>query len=168
MALPAPWASVVQSTMQASAGIEVERVPETAPAAVPETYPAIEPVPDVVPAGARLLPLVAPSQGALDGAAREAVPGPEYAPEPSEPAAEVRDRIFADRFNALWPGEDAEPGDDSPPPPAEDTLTPQARRDFLADLMEGSAPSIRSLRHRYGIGQQRATRIQSELKAALA
>jgi hypothetical protein len=62
----------------------------------------------------------------------------------------------------------AEPDDDSPPPPGEDTLTATARRDFLADLLDGRTPGIRALKERYGVGQPRATRIRDELKAALA
>jgi hypothetical protein len=61
-----------------------------------------------------------------------------------------------------------EPTDDSPPPPAEDDLTAQARRDFLADLVEQRLPSIRALKDRYGVGQPRATRIQTDLKASLS
>jgi hypothetical protein len=75
-----------------------------------------------VPAGARLLPIVARSQAQAE--------------------------------------QSPEPVDDSPPPPAEDTLTPQARADFP------HGASVRVLRERYGIGQPRAQRIRDELKAA--
>jgi hypothetical protein len=160
-------------------------VPETAEAAPGEP---VRPVPEAVPAGAWPLPLVALPQPVLNGAprptipAREDVPGPfEYegaSDEVADPwaggeqkgnsaADQVYERAGIEAFKALLP-EGWEPEDDSPPPPGEDTLTAAARRDFLADLMDGSVPSIRTLRGRYGIGQGRATRIQSELKKGLS
>ena len=56
-----------------------------------------------------------------------------------------------------------EPGDDSPPPPAEDLLTPAARVRYAGTLTAGRTPSIRVLRTAYSIGQPRAQRIQREL-----
>ncbi|MFF7192672.1 hypothetical protein ACFZAM_03000 [Streptomyces sp. NPDC008079] len=151
MALPAPWASRGDAPTTAAepepAAAPLERVPEPV-VPVPEAPPAIEPpAPEAVPEGV---------------------------PEPADDGAltteqQFRQRFGDDVFESLFAGEKAaaEPDDDSPPPPGEDTLTAQARRDFLADLMEGTTPSIRSLRTRYGIGQDRATRIQTELKKAL-
>ncbi|GAQ69699.1 hypothetical protein T45_01430 [Streptomyces turgidiscabies] len=60
---------------------------------------------------------------------------------------------------------------DTPPLPpgyaradgAEDDLTGVARKDFEQLLADGRAPSIRSLRDTYSIGQPRAQRIQAEL-----
>lgn len=162
MALPAPWILSAERMEPEAPVVEVERVPEPAPEPVPEAHPAIErpapAVPEVVPAGARLLPIVA----------RAAAVVPEThdpVPEPSEYAVETIARMML--THPELDDLDVEPDDDSPPPPAEDHLTGQARRDFLADLMDGTPPSIRTLRGRYGIGQQRATRVQSELKAAL-
>lgn len=59
-----------------------------------------------------------------------------------------------------------EDGDDSPPPPAEDTYTSKARADFADDLAAGRTPTIRTLRDTYSIGQVRAQRIQRELGTA--
>lgn len=63
-------------------------------------------------------------------------------------------------------GPDHELGDDSPPPPGEDTLTAGAREEFAQVLASGVAPSIRTLKSRYGIGQTRATRIRTELETS--
>jgi len=147
MEFAAPWATVAQTVTVA------EPVPATAPALPPT-------VPVTVPAGARLLPIVSRDEPPADG--------PEVRPEytPASTAEQLRERIGDDRFAALWP-DWREPGDDSPPPPGEDTLTPQARRDFLADLMDGRVPGIRALKDRYAVGQPRATRIRDELKASL-
>ncbi|MBY8879734.1 hypothetical protein [Actinacidiphila acidipaludis] len=131
MEFAAPWATDPVE-------VRVERVPDAAAEIAP-------PVPEAVPAGARLLPIA----GLTNGPRTRGEVQPEYAPE--NPAEAAR----------------AEPDDDSPPPPYEDNLTPRARRDFLADLMDGRAPGIRALKDRYGIGQPRATRIRDELKAGL-
>lgn len=48
----------------------------------------------------------------------------------------------------------------------QDELTERAREDFEQLLAKGRAPSIRSLRDTYSIGQPRAQRIQSELTRA--
>ena len=48
----------------------------------------------------------------------------------------------------------------------QDELTERAREDFEQLLAQGRAPSIRSLRDTYSIGQPRAQRIQSELTRA--
>jgi hypothetical protein len=157
MEFAAPWGVVSETVTTGAAEVHVERVP----GAQPETYPALPlPVPEPVPVGARLLPIVSRDEPPTDG--------PEVRPEytPASTAEQLRERIGDDRFSALWP-DYREPGDDSPPPPGEDSLTPQARRDFLADLMDGRVPGIRALKDRYAVGQARATRIRDELKASL-
>jgi hypothetical protein len=158
MDLPAPWASRRDIPTTAIAAEEpvpavpaIEYAPEYVPDPYPEPAPAVLPaVPEAVPAGVRLLPIVA-------------------RPRPHAVAAEAP-RVRVEARAEYVPDEEPadEPEDDSPPPPGEDTLTPQARRDFLGDLANGTPPSIRILRSRYGVGQARATRIQTELKAALA
>lgn len=148
MALPAPWANRVDIDTVAEDDFEVERVPEpevqaeyaypTLPGPVPEPYPQI-----------------------LAG-----VPGPDSELSPAAPAVlaaegpRTRTGVHAEYV--------PEPDDDSPPPPGEDNLTATARADFLDVLVDGDAPSIRDLKGRYGIGQARATRIQTELKARLS
>jgi len=143
MALTAPW----------------ERQPEpVAVETVMERVPAPQPAPEV---HTEAYPQI------LAG-----VPGPDSELSPAAPsgsrepvdvlAAEgprTRDGVRAEYV--------PEPVDDSPPPPAEDTLTQQARADFLAALIDGATPSIRDLKDKYSIGQVRATRIQTELKRTL-
>jgi hypothetical protein len=161
MELPAPWATVAQKGTVADRAEQsvpavpaIEYAPEYVPDRYPEPAPAVLPaVPEAVPAGVRLLPIVARPRphGGAAGAARVRVEArAEYVPD-EQPEGVPLD----------------EPEDDSPPPPGEDTLTATARRDFLGDLANGTPPSIRVLRGRYGVGQARATRIQTELKAAL-
>jgi hypothetical protein len=147
MALPAPWIPSVPRTEPGAPPLDVECVPDTPEQAYPQLPRA---VPEAVPAGARLLPIVArPDTASL------------LAPEPVLGSTEYT----LDAVARMMRGE---PTDDSPPPPAEDDLTAQARRDFLADLVEQRLPSIRALKDRYGVGQPRATRIQTDLKASLS
>ena len=160
MDLAAPWGVVAEAGPAVSDGPAPESESVPVPEAAVKAYPAsLSPVLDAVPAGARLLPLVALPEPALNGVSRRG----EYTS--GSVADRPRQQIGDDRFNALWPDE---PEDDSPPPPGEDTLTASARRDFLADLMEGTVPSIRTLKDKYGVGQARATRIQTELKKGLS
>lgn len=157
--LPSPWQTLAQDSTVA---VEVDRVP--APAPVPEVQAAAYPqlpaaVPKVVPAGVHLLPLMArptpaPAPAVLASAAPRTRPEvrAEYVPQTAAQPADV---------------DPVEPEDDSPPPPAEDTLTARARADFLSDLIDGALPTYRALKERYGIGQQRATRIRAELEKGL-
>jgi hypothetical protein len=153
MALPAPWIPSAPRTQPGPPAVDVERVPEVPEQAYPQ-LPAAVPV--AVPAGARLLPVVALPETPAD-------------PPVPEPEGEATFAEYVARAKEIgaFPAQ-LEPFDDSPPPPAEDDLTPQARRDFLADLMESRVPSIRALKDRYGVGQARATRIQNDLKASLS
>lgn len=129
--------------------VVLERVP--APEVQPEyAYPELpRAVPQVVPRGARMLPITA----------RPGIPVAAAAVAAQTPR--TRSEVHAE-----YVPED-EPDDDSPPPPAEDTLTARARADFLAALVDGRRPSIRDLKATYSIGQPRAERIQSELKRYL-
>jgi hypothetical protein len=135
----------------------VERVPVPAAAPpVPEVYPAIEvrvpAVPDAVPPGVRLLPLVARPDHVRPAAEKVPGPAPEYTPPPDEvpvPAPQV-------------PHEepDPEPVDEEPEDEAlyPDPLIPQVRADFPSET-----PGVRRLKETYGIGQPRAQRIRDEL-----
>ncbi|MET9414128.1 hypothetical protein ABZY03_08040 [Streptomyces klenkii] len=190
IALPSPWQTL---PVPEAAEVEVEYVP--APLPVPEAYPELPagavqeppklpapedhqdtrgeaskhpapPVPEAVPAGARLLPITARPVERL-------VPGT-VAAEAARTRFEVHAEYAPDTIIPPVPGDSdedgpdpiEEPADDSPPPPAEDTLTPQARRDFADVLAAGKVPSVRGLKTRYGIGQARATRIKTELERA--
>jgi hypothetical protein len=173
MALPAPWAVVAQTVTTDPVAVDVERVPEPAPAAYPEIEQGVPAVPEDVPAVPDELTFTeyaeqARSLGAFPAAhprTRTEVHA-EYIPE--DPMHALRKRIGDTAFRDLWPEVDHEPDDDSPPPPGEDSLTAQARHDFLGDLVHGRVPSIRALKDRYSVGQPRAIRIQSDLKARMS
>lgn len=169
MTLTAPWEHQPEP---APVETVIERVPE--PEQPPEhAYPEIAPpVPETVSAtevDTTFEEYVAKARALGAFPADEPRTRTEVQSEypPKDPVHALRDRIGDDRFRTLWP-DPSEPDDDSPPPPGEDTLTATARRDFLANLMDRNVPSIRTLKDRYGIGQPRATRIQTELKAALS
>lgn len=187
LALPSPWQA--PPSPDAAEVVEIEQVPALAeesaayselpagafPAAVPENrgeapkrverYAAPR-VPQAVPAGVRLLPIVArpveqpePGTVAAEAPRTRLEVHAEYVPDPlAPPVPEVPDDDGPDPID--------EPADDSPPPPAEDTLTSRAREDFADVLAAGNVPSIRGLKTRYGIGQARATRIKTELERA--
>ncbi|WP_431772201.1 hypothetical protein [Streptomyces cucumeris] len=159
-----PW----QPVAPAPERVELEPVPEA-----PEAYPSTpRPVPPAVPARARLLPIIArpqPTQYRLDAFARQWVPAEPQrvlAAEQPRTRPEVHAEYVPDEPEYDVPDPDDEPVDDSPPPPAEDLLTALARADFDAELASGDLPTYRDLKERYGIGQNRATRIRDELAAA--
>ncbi|MFD4998079.1 DUF2637 domain-containing protein [Streptomyces buecherae] len=150
--------------------VDVPATVEAVPV-VPESVPV---APEPVPVGVRLLPLVARPEPALEDerapdvpAEAEPVPGaearaeavPEYVPQaPTDPEPDT------ERLELGW----VEPHDDSPAPPAEDSLTADARQHFAAFVEQGRPVPYRQLREAYGIGQQRAERIRGELLRALA
>ncbi|GAA4684847.1 hypothetical protein GCM10023324_44260 [Streptomyces youssoufiensis] len=133
---------------------------------VPEPVPV---VPEPVPVGVRLLPLVARPEPAPEDDRTPHVPAeaepvlvaeapadavPEYVPEaPADPEPDT------ERLELGW----VEPHDDSPAPPAEDSLTADARQRFAGFVEQGRPVPYRQLREAYGIGQQRAERIREEL-----
>ncbi|MFF7884288.1 hypothetical protein ACH40F_29285 [Streptomyces sp. NPDC020794] len=143
--------------------IEVHRVPD-----VPEAYPAIEvhvpAVPEAVPPGARLLPLM--SACGLRPVVREpVVEEPVPAPEVHVPEPEVHHGwrpVGATGYLAPHPREEpAEEPDEEEVYP--DPLIPQVRADFPDDV-----PGVRRLKDTYGIGQARAQRIRDELMGVRA
>ncbi|MFF5716501.1 DUF2637 domain-containing protein [Streptomyces buecherae] len=131
----------------------VEAVP-----VVPEPVPV---VPEPVPVGVRLLPLVArPEPVPEDDRAPDVPADVEPVPGAEEPADPEPD---TERLELGW----VEPHDDSPAPPAEDSLTADARQRFAGFVEQGRPVPYRQLREAYGIGQQRAERIREELLHAL-
>ena len=143
-----------------------EHDPVPAVSAVPVAYPAPGVRPDTPPvapaAEAPALPVLGPF-ASLEQLPRTAAYPQVY------PGAEQDEH---DRVPDGVPGPDTETDtpDTLPLPPgyaradgAEDDLTGQARTDFADLLADGRAPSIRSLRDTYSIGQPRAQRIQAEL-----
>ncbi|MEU3620622.1 hypothetical protein ABZ725_51560 [Streptomyces sp. NPDC006872] len=146
-----------------------EPVEEPAVSAVPEAYPPVEvhrdtPAPEPVEQ-APAIQILGPF------ASLEHLPRitahPEAYPEPEQ---DEHERADDDALVLETPTEKA----DTPPlPPGyeradgrQDELTARAREDFEELLGQGRAPSIRSLRDTYSIGQPRAQRIQSELTRA--
>ncbi|MDX2679277.1 hypothetical protein [Streptomyces soliscabiei] len=144
-----------------------ERHPEPAPApavsAAPETYPTVEVQRDTPAAEpveqAPTIPVLGPF-ASLERLPRitaypEVYPGPQQ-----DEHGRADDDVPAPDTPADTP--------DTPPlppgyTPVEDELTTTARMDFADLLGDGRAPSIRTLRDTYSIGQPRAQRIQSEL-----
>ncbi|MEU0397961.1 conjugal transfer protein [Streptomyces sp. NPDC006208] len=105
----------------------------------PVAVPAALPMPEPVPAGVRLLPLVArPKALPVAAAARRRPPSvrAKYVPETEE---------IADP----------------------DPLIAESRHFFADVLASGDAPGVRVLRSRHGIGQARAQRIRDALKEVL-
>lgn len=140
----------------------VHRLSEAAPTPLPEVYPPAEvqrdtPTPEPVEQ-APALPILGPFASLEELPRTPSYPQPEQA-EPTR----VPDAVPA-------PDTDTDTPDTLPLPAgykradgAEDDLTERARADFEQLLTDGRAPSIRSLRDTYSIGQPRAQRIQAEL-----
>lgn len=159
-----PW----QPVAPAPELVELEPVPDE-----PEAYPSTpRPVPPAVPAGARLLPIVArpnPEQdenkrryeALVQSMARGRTSGALAAEQPRT-RPEVHAEYVPEEPEYDVPEDHQESVDDSPPPPAEDNLTDQAREDFRADFIAGVLPTYDALKSRYKIGQDRAKRIRDE------
>jgi hypothetical protein len=144
-------------------------VAEPAVSAAPEAYPSVEVHRDTPAAEPVEQPTAIPVLGpfaSLEQLPRitahpEVYPGPEQ----DEPALTEGD--------VPAPDTPTDTADTPPLPPGyeradgrKDELTERAREDFEQLLAKGRAPSIRSLRDTYSIGQPRAQRIQSELTRA--
>lgn len=137
-----------------------EKVAEAAPEPEAESVPAVpepvRPIPEVVPEGARLLPIVARPAPA----AKTLVPAAGYA----RTRAEV---------HAEWtvPGDYADA--DGNPTEANDAPLDEyglglAAEQFKEELFAGKVPSIRAIKDRLSVGQNRAKEIQDGLRKALA
>lgn len=119
--------------------------PEAAPEPEAESVPAVpEPVrliPEVVPEGARLLPIVARPAPA----AKALVPAAEY----TRTRAEVHAEYVPDAA------------------PLTEYGLGLAAEQFKEQLLSGSVPSIRAIKERVSVGQNRAKEIQDGFRAAL-
>ncbi|MGW2044658.1 hypothetical protein ACWCPF_05675 [Streptomyces sp. NPDC001858] len=146
-----------------------EPVDEPTVSAVSEAYPPVEvhrdahaPEPvEQAPAMPVLGPFASLEQFPRITAYPEVYPGPEQ---------DEHERTDDD---TPAPDASTDTADTPPLPPGyeradgrQDELTVRAREDFEQLLAKGRAPSIRSLRDTYSIGQPRAQRIQSELTRA--
>lgn len=156
--LPSPWQDAPE--------------PEAVPA-VPEAYPVL---PNAVPEGARLLPIVArpvPRTYMRDSFNETWVP----ADPPAVLAAETprtRAEVHAEYVPEPVPDGtvDGTNADGQGNPAQEDPLTEMglgwAAEQFKNELLAGDIPSIRAIKSRLSVGQNRATEIQDAFRKAQA
>ncbi|MFV0136364.1 hypothetical protein ACLGIH_24685 [Streptomyces sp. HMX87] len=155
--LPSPWQAEPEPVVEYVEPVAVEAYPEPT---------------NAVPEGARLLPIVArpePRQYVLDSFREQMVPIESPAVLATE-APRTRAEVHAEYV----PEEPAEPVPDGPEgnPAQEDPLTEMglgwAAEQFKAELLAGAMPSIRAIKDRLHVGQNRAKEIQDGFKKAQA
>jgi hypothetical protein len=153
--LPSPWQA------------EPEPVVEYTEPVAAEPYPAPT---NAVPQGARLLPIVArpePQQYALDPFREQMVPV-EQAPVLAAEAPRTRTEVHAEYV----PEEPPEPvpdqteGNPAQVDPLSQLGLDWAAEQFKAELLAGDVPSIRAIKDRLHVGQNRAKEIQDGFKQA--
>ncbi|GAA2441397.1 hypothetical protein [Streptomyces glaucus] len=157
--LPSPWQPEPEPAPEYDEPKELEYVPEA--------YP--EP-PQAVPAGVRLLPIVArpePQTYRLDHMTQQWVPSEQ----PAVLAAETP-RTRAEVHAEYVPEEPTEPVPAAESNPAqEDPLTELglgwAAEQFKDELLAGDVPSIREIKARLRVGQTRAKQLQDGFREAL-
>ncbi|MDX3689929.1 DUF2637 domain-containing protein [Streptomyces europaeiscabiei] len=162
-------ASRAASPVEYSEDVEVERVPDAVPD-VPEVYPEIEAgvpaIPEPVPAGVRLLPIVA-RPAAVEKPLVLAAEQPRTRPEVH--AEYVPDEVWEADHEYVTGGDQADEQDN---PAQADPLTQMglgwAAEQFKKELLAGEMPSIRAIKSRLSVGQQRATEIQDGFRQAQA
>lgn len=120
--------------------VEYAPAPETEPVPVAPEPPA--PIPAAVPEGARLLPIVARPAPAVKALA----PAAEYA----RTRPEVRAEYVPE-----------------PPNPIKDMEYGWAGEQFKGQLLQGDLPSIRDIKNRLSVGQDKAKQIQDAFREAL-
>ncbi|WP_086564646.1 hypothetical protein [Streptomyces africanus] len=119
-----------------------EDAPEPEAESVPAVPEPVRPIPDVVPEGARLLPIVARPTPA----AKTLVPAAEY--------TRTRTEVHAEYVPDVAPLTEYGLG--------------LAAEHFKAELLAGNVPSIRAIKERLSVGQNRAKEIQDGFRQALA
>ncbi|MDX3754012.1 hypothetical protein [Streptomyces sp. AK02-04a] len=157
----------------------IQEVPAATIERVPEAYPVLETavprVPEAVPAGVRLLPLMTscglpPEPSAVPEPSP--VPAAEYARTRSEVRAEyVPEPVpdwtvpgtYADK-NGNPTGPD--PTDDGYGNPLSEYGLGLAAEQFKDQLLRGEIPSIRAIKTKLSVGQPRATEIQERFRQA--
>lgn len=147
--LPSPWQDAPEPAAEYT---EPAPVP-----AVPEAYPA---PPNAVPEGARLLPIVArpaPAPKALVPAAEYTRTRAEYVPE------EVWKADHEYVMRSIHADENSNPAQDDP---LTEIGLGWAAEQFQAELLAGDIPSIRAIKSRLSVGQNRATEIQDGFRKA--
>ncbi|MDT0568884.1 DUF2637 domain-containing protein [Streptomyces sp. DSM 3412] len=154
--------------------VEVERVPPV-PEAYPEIEEAVPDVPEAVPAGARLLPTFdCPGElrRALGHETRHEIPAAVLASEATRTRPEVHaeyvpEEVWKDDHEYMTGGDQA---DEEGNPAQADPLTQMglgwAAEQFKAELLAGEMPSIRGIKDRLRVGQNRAKEIQDGFKQA--
>lgn len=158
-----------------AAPVTVERVP----GAYPVLETAVPAVPQAVPAGARLLPLMTscglpPKR--LAPPTLSPVPAAEYArtrpevhaePVPEVPSEPVPDWTVSGEY-ADKDGDPTEPDptDDGYGDPLSEYGVGLAAEQFKDQLLKGEIPSIRAIKNKLNVGQARATEIQERFRQA--
>ena len=153
---------------------EVERVPDAVPEE-PEAYPALpEPVPAVpeaVPAGVRLLPIVArPTSETVDviQGSSSLVLAAEAPRTRSEVREYVPEEVWKSDHEYLMGGDRADEEESNPA--QADPLTEMglgwAAEQFKEEMLQGDIPSIRAIKDRLHVGQDRAKEIQDGFRQA--
>lgn len=136
--------------IRSETAVEVERVPE----AYPEIEAAVPAVPEAVPAGVRLLP-VFDCPGELHRALRHEIRHETPVPVLAAEQPRTRPEVHAEYV----------------PEPEEDPLTAAgiglAAEQFKGQLLDGRVPSIRDIKARLSVGQDRAKEIQDAFREAL-
>ncbi|MDX3777756.1 DUF2637 domain-containing protein [Streptomyces europaeiscabiei] len=157
------------SPVEYSEDVEVERVPDAVPD-VPEAYPEIEAavpaVPEAVPTGVRLLPIVA-RPAAVEKPLVLAAEQPRTRPEVH--AEYVPDEVWeADHEYVMRSIHADEEGNPAQADPLTELGLGWAAEQFKAELLAGDMPSIRAIKDRLRVGQNRAKEIQDGFKKAQA
>ncbi|QDN81813.1 hypothetical protein FNV64_45305 [Streptomyces sp. S1A1-7] len=151
----------------------IQEVPDATVERVPEAYPVLETavpaVPEAVPAGVRLLPIVArPETVETVGVVASEPPRTrsevhaEYVPEPV-PDWTVSGEYADKDGNPTEP----DPTDDGYGDPLSEYGLGLAAEAFKEQLIEGDVPSIRAIKTQLGVGQPRAKEIQDGLRQVL-
>ncbi|MFE2466256.1 hypothetical protein [Streptomyces mirabilis] len=151
----------------------IQEVPTATVERVPEAYPVLETavpaVPEAVPAGVRLLPIVARPEAVETVRAVAAEPPrtrsevhAEYVPEPV-PDWTVSGEYADKDGNPTEP----DPTDDGYGDPLSEYGLGLAAEAFKEQLLDGDVPSIRAIKTQLSVGQPRAKEIQDGFRQAL-
>ncbi|MFH9012519.1 hypothetical protein ACH4C6_14160 [Streptomyces sp. NPDC017943] len=163
--LPSPWQTEPEPVVEYTAPVTVEVYPEPT---------------NAVPAGARLLPIVArpePRQYRLDSFREEMIPVEPPAVLAAEPprtrsevhAEYVPEEVWkADHEYLMRTEEAAEEGNPAQDDPLTELGLGWAAEQFQDELRAGVMPSIRAIKERLRVGQNRAKEIQDGFKQGQA
>lgn len=167
-----PVEPIKADVLRSETAVEVERVPEAYP--VLET--AVPAVPEAVPAGVQLLPLMTSC-----GLPPEPSAAPEPSPVPAAEYARTRPEVHAEyvpepvpdwSVSGTYADEDGnptepDPTDDGYGDPLSEYGLGLAAEAFKEQLLEGDVPSIRAIKTQLSVGQPRAKEIQDGFRRVL-